>query len=140
MLVAIAIPVFTSQLEKSRDATSISNLRSAYAEATTAIMVADGKEYKIGPTANPHVEVAAQATDGKVTAYVSDVSLRGQTKGFSGEDKDLSFTATGSLLGDDSEKGGQAGDYTAVFQLDTTTNVCQLTGLNKQDAKGTMKK
>ena len=32
MLVAIAIPVFTSQLEKSREATDQANLRSAYAE------------------------------------------------------------------------------------------------------------
>ena len=32
VLVAIAIPVFTSQLEKSREATDMSNIRSAYAE------------------------------------------------------------------------------------------------------------
>ena len=32
MLVAIAIPIFTTQLEKSRDAVSASNLRAAYAE------------------------------------------------------------------------------------------------------------
>lgn len=32
MLVAIAIPVFTSQLEKSREATDLANIRSAYAE------------------------------------------------------------------------------------------------------------
>ena len=31
MLVAIAIPVFTTQLEKSREATDIANVRSAYA-------------------------------------------------------------------------------------------------------------
>lgn len=34
VLVAIAIPVFTSQLEKSKDAVSVANLRAAYAEAT----------------------------------------------------------------------------------------------------------
>ena len=32
MLVAIAIPVFTTQLEKSREATDLANIRSAYAE------------------------------------------------------------------------------------------------------------
>ena len=32
VLVAIAIPVFTTQLEKSREATDLSNVRSAYAE------------------------------------------------------------------------------------------------------------
>ena len=33
VLTAIAIPVFTTQLEKSREATDIANVRSAYAEA-----------------------------------------------------------------------------------------------------------
>lgn len=41
VLVAIAIPVFTSQLEKSREATDISNIRSAYAEVVTAILTGD---------------------------------------------------------------------------------------------------
>ena len=35
VLVAIAIPVFTSQLEKSREATDMANVRSAYAEVVT---------------------------------------------------------------------------------------------------------
>ena len=33
VLVAIAIPIFTTQLEKSREATDAANIRSAYAEA-----------------------------------------------------------------------------------------------------------
>ena len=33
VLVAIAIPVFTNQLEKSREATDAANIRSAYAES-----------------------------------------------------------------------------------------------------------
>ncbi len=41
VLVAIAIPVFTKQLEKSRDATTMANLRSAYAEATTAFLTGE---------------------------------------------------------------------------------------------------
>ena len=38
VLVAISIPIFTSQLEKSRDAVSISNIRAAYAEVQTAYL------------------------------------------------------------------------------------------------------
>lgn len=41
VLTAIAIPVFTSQLEKSREATDLSNIRSAYAEVTTALLTGD---------------------------------------------------------------------------------------------------
>ena len=38
VLVAIAIPVFTSQLEKSREATDLSNIRAAYAEVMSAAL------------------------------------------------------------------------------------------------------
>ena len=42
VLVAIAIPIFTSQLEKSREATDLANVRSAYAEVMTAALTSDG--------------------------------------------------------------------------------------------------
>lgn len=38
VLVAISIPIFTSQLEKAREATDLANVRSAYAELTTAYL------------------------------------------------------------------------------------------------------
>ena len=38
MLVAIAIPIFTSQLEKSREATDLANIRAAYAEVMAAAL------------------------------------------------------------------------------------------------------
>ena len=41
VLVAIAIPVFTSQLEKSREATDLANVRSAYARVMTAAITQD---------------------------------------------------------------------------------------------------
>ena len=41
VLVGIAIPVFTSQLEKAKEGTDLANIRAAYAEAQTAI-VANG--------------------------------------------------------------------------------------------------
>ncbi|MBQ8963959.1 MAG: prepilin-type N-terminal cleavage/methylation domain-containing protein [Clostridia bacterium] len=43
VLVAIAIPVFTSQLEKSREATDLANVRSAYAEQMAAYLTGDNK-------------------------------------------------------------------------------------------------
>lgn len=43
VLVAIAIPVFTSQLEKSREATDEANVRSAYAEQMAAYLTGDNK-------------------------------------------------------------------------------------------------
>lgn len=41
VLVAIAIPIFTTQLEKSREATDIANIRNAYAEAVIVALNAD---------------------------------------------------------------------------------------------------
>jgi prepilin-type N-terminal cleavage/methylation domain-containing protein len=38
ILVAISIPILSKQLEKSRDATSIANIRSAYAEAVNNVL------------------------------------------------------------------------------------------------------
>ena len=43
VLVAISIPIFTSQLEKSRDATDEANVRSAIAEVTAAVLSDDKK-------------------------------------------------------------------------------------------------
>lgn len=43
VLVAIAIPVFTTQLEKSREATDAANIRSAYSEVIAQVLE-DGKE------------------------------------------------------------------------------------------------
>ena len=41
VLVAISIPIFTSQLEKAREATDLANLRNAYAECSAEILTAD---------------------------------------------------------------------------------------------------
>lgn len=41
VLVAIAIPIFTTQLEKSREATDEANIRAAYAEVTAAALSED---------------------------------------------------------------------------------------------------
>ena len=41
VLIAIAIPVFTAQLEKSREATDGANIRSAYAEVMVTVLTGD---------------------------------------------------------------------------------------------------
>lgn len=50
VLVAISIPIFTTQLEKSREAVDLANLRSAYAEVTAAYLT-DGKASSVSVTA-----------------------------------------------------------------------------------------
>ncbi len=41
VLVAISIPIFTSQLEKSRESTDLANVRAAYAEVMSAAITND---------------------------------------------------------------------------------------------------
>ena len=69
VLVAIAIPVFTSQLEKSREATDISNIRSAYAEA-----------------------MAEYLSSGADDAYYSEVSLKQQVDGWQNKENNTLYT------------------------------------------------
>ena len=46
VLVAIAIPIFTAQLEKAREATDAANLRAAYAELAVDVLDGDTVEKK----------------------------------------------------------------------------------------------
>lgn len=47
VLVAIAIPIFTSQLEKAREATDAANLRAAYAEVSADAVLNDASSEKV---------------------------------------------------------------------------------------------
>ena len=51
VLVAIAIPVFTSQLEKAREATDVANIRAAYAEAAADAITTNGTSVEKETTA-----------------------------------------------------------------------------------------
>ena len=124
VLVAIAIPVFTNQLEKSRDAVSISNIRAAYAEAASSYLTANGAAVdKVG-----NVTVLAKSGDTQ-SVKVENVVLKGQAKGFSGMEKELSFTY-GEVLGDNADIGGTPGTYTATFSFNLADGACTLTSLS----------
>ena len=70
VLVAISIPIFTSQLEKAREATDAANLRSAYAVASTAVLDGDGDTgYSAGPVA------MTQTTAGFASSGLKDQSI-----------------------------------------------------------------
>ena len=53
VLVAISIPIFTSQLEKAREATDMANVRAAYAEVATSYLTDNkGKTVEVKITSN----------------------------------------------------------------------------------------
>lgn len=70
VLVAIAIPVFTTQLEKSREATDISNVRSAYAEAMAAYMADGAKETKTATATAKQTREGWTGESGQVVARI----------------------------------------------------------------------
>jgi len=73
VLVAIAIPVFTTQLEKSREATDKANLRAAYAEQMTWLLTWDGKSAPTPITVNAKQAQAKWQSDGdKETVKIAD--------------------------------------------------------------------
>lgn len=90
VLVAIAIPVFTTQLERSRDAVTISNVRAAYAEAASEFLTSNGKA--VGATTD-HVYVAAPASDGSVSVTVNNIVVKGTNDSdLSNAEAELPFT------------------------------------------------
>ena len=48
VLVAISIPIFTSQLEKSREAVDAANIRAAYAEVMSDVLTGNTTEAETG--------------------------------------------------------------------------------------------
>ena len=69
VLVAIAIPVFTTQLERSREATDISNIRSAYAEAVSDYLTAGANKSKSGKVTKVQQTVSGWQTSPKPVLY-----------------------------------------------------------------------
>lgn len=72
MLVAISIPIFTSQLEKAREATDAANIRSAYAEVQAAALTEESKDdLKKGDTDL----ITFDVTGDKAGAYVYSATI-----------------------------------------------------------------
>lgn len=111
---AISIPIFTSQLEKSRDAVSISNIRAVYAEAASAVLP------HTKDTTYPVGNVTSVSEDGK-TAVVGNVVIKSQQKNtWSGLGTDLPIT---TKPGDD----GLNSTVSATFVFDDSGNCSSCT-------------
>ena len=67
VLVAIAIPIFTNQLEKAREATDIADARDFYAEIATALVSGDLNDAKATIHVGNNLEAKGAFTDGVVT-------------------------------------------------------------------------
>ena len=86
VLVAISIPIFTTQLEKAREATDMANVRSAYAEVV-ADYLTNGQEAATATVTAVQTQDGWQNTDlGKLNARVdgkeSEITVPASTSGW----------------------------------------------------------
>ena len=77
VLVAISIPIFTAQLEKSREAVDEANIRSAYAEAMAALLS------ETSDTTN-HVTYTPGTGTNPATAVKTGIVIKQQKEGWEG--------------------------------------------------------
>ena len=96
---AISIPIFTSQLEKSREATDLANIRSGYAEAMTTYMTDNVKEASATGKVIQQVNgwtTSSHVLKTRVNGTESDVEVGSLTSGGSWEVK-IAEDANGSV-------------------------------------------
>lgn len=120
VLVAISIPIFTSQLEKSRDAVSVANIRAAYAEASVAVLT--------DSTSSGNVKVTKTAGTGGAgptySAVVAHVAIKSQkVDTWSGLAGELPLATDGTAPVDP----GVAGKYPVTFTFDADGNCTAMT-------------
>lgn len=79
VLVAISIPIFSSQLEKAREATDAANIRSAYAELSADAITGD----EIGTAKEEgNVTINASSGDSGSRVYTATIKLTQQQDGW----------------------------------------------------------
>ena len=71
VLVAISIPIFTSQLEKAREATDLANIRAAYSELTADALSGDA----VAEKTEGKIKINASTASAGVTTYTATVTL-----------------------------------------------------------------
>lgn len=112
MLVAVSIPIFTAQLEKSREATDEANIRSLYAETSAAVLAED-------TTATTSINNAtlgvAKGADGVYTGTAT-IKLSHQKDGLEGKTGDIDIGGV-KIAASSFVKGGTA---TIIVKSDGT--------------------
>lgn len=104
VLVAISIPIFTTQLEKAREATDAANLRSAYAEVSVAVLGGDGATAYYKGVAMTQTQDATFTTTGD--ASVGGVKLTGITDAKKGTTEYVTVKADGTVTINSTEPTG----------------------------------
>ena len=84
VLVGISLPVFSSQLEKARQATDLSNIRTAYAEASAEFITGDGSAASVETPVMKHTGLFSklpEATIGNLDLKTDSTQIASVVKG-----------------------------------------------------------
>lgn len=115
VLVAIAIPIFTNQLEKSREATDAANIRDFYAEIATALVTGD-------------LNYATAANNVMKVSGGKDVSV---TDGYDGSAGDTFTITVNAGTANQTVDNWQTGDVqVAGFTITQNTNMNSTSKIN----------
>lgn len=79
VLVAISIPIFTSQLEKSREAVDAANIRAAYAEVASSALTSDKVSWKSNAITIKQQKTSWQSTIDFPTAITNMATIMDTT-------------------------------------------------------------
>ena len=130
VLVAISIPIFNSQLEKSRDAVSVSNIRAAYAEAQTAVLTnGTGVQTSNAAITDGNVTITSGFNFGTITGEVtvSGVNIKSQKSDhWSGEATELPWNkdkTADKVLPEDAGSAKNNATITFTYTNGSITNV-----------------
>lgn len=111
VLVAVSIPIFNSQLEKSREATDLANVRSAYAQVMTEAMSKDGlpepvavflNQTQEGWQTNFPITIGGVTFDGKNYSdnWIGTPDAKGMCRVSYAKDRGVIFNWRGGYAGD----------------------------------------
>lgn len=108
VLVAISIPIFTSQLEKAREATDAANIRSAYAELSADALTEEGA---VAEKKEGNVTINSATADD--TALTATITLTQKKAGW----QDTSIGNIGGMTADTTNGTPKDGGGTATVTV-----------------------
>lgn len=139
VLVAISIPIFSNQLEKSRDAASVANIRSAYAMAQTEYMTCDITDNRMDDRVHGHQiknskgeYMSVNFKNGEIyQIVVLGVEIESKkANSWSHEGDDLPFAGKWTYNNDKNGDHGNPGTYRLVFTYDSNGNITAVQFIN----------
>ena len=127
VLVGISIPIFSAQLEKSRESTDIANLRAAKAAAVAAYLDADMSNTKVSwkdaNDASKGFTAYYDADEGSLKAAKTGITGYGEGTGTPGNASNTQFDyAPGTAVTDKVIKVEVDGDGVCTFTWEAVTN------------------